>query len=66
MENNDSFIDGLKNIGKQLLYTESENTNTDRENITEIDSSGNRRCITRVGAGPRTHNRVDNPNNKLR
>ncbi|MDB8793066.1 hypothetical protein PN290_08170 [Romboutsia sp. 1001216sp1] len=66
MEDNNSFMDGLRNLGKQLLYTESENTNTDRENITEINSNGNKRCITRAGAGPKSHNRVDNPNNKFR
>lgn len=59
-----SFLDGIKNLGKQLLYTEAENTNTDRETIVEVDSNGNKKYVTRAGAGPETHNNINDNNLK--
>lgn len=43
---------GIKNLVKQFLYTESENTNTDRAQVVEIDEDGNRKVINKAGAGP--------------
>lgn len=60
VQNNNSFISSLKNIGKQLLYTESENTNTDREKIVEVNSQNQQRITNKAGAGPQTHNSVNN------
>ncbi|MBO3444931.1 MULTISPECIES: hypothetical protein [Clostridia] len=54
-----SLMEDLKDLGRQLLYSEAENTNTDTETIVEIDSNGNKRYVTRAGAGPETHNTLD-------
>lgn len=58
-----SLMEELKDLGRQILYSEAENTNTDRETIVEIDSEGHKKCVTRAGAGPETHNRLDGERN---
>ena len=54
-----SFLNSVKGIFKEMLYMESENTNTDREKVTEIDKYGNKTTYYRVGAGPDQPNKIN-------
>ncbi|GAA0699863.1 hypothetical protein GCM10008904_05300 [Paraclostridium ghonii] len=54
-----SFLDSVKGIFKEMLYMESENTNTDREKITEIDKYGNKTTYYRAGAGPEQPDKIN-------
>lgn len=49
---NNSFLSGVKGLFKEMLYMESENTNTDREKIVEVDKYGNKTTYYKAGAGP--------------
>ncbi len=61
--NKNSFMDELKNLGRQILYTEAENANVDIETVVEIDANGNKKYVTKAGAGPEVKNRLDGKNN---
>jgi hypothetical protein len=54
-----SFLNSIKGVFKEMLYMESENTNTDREKITEIDKYGNKTTYHRAGAGPEQPNTIN-------
>lgn len=56
----DSKSGGMKDLVKQFLYTESENTNTDREKVVEIDPRGHRTITNKAGAGPEVKNKINN------
>lgn len=47
-----SFLSDIKGLFKEMLYMESENTNTDREKIVEVDKYGNKTTYYKAGAGP--------------
>ncbi|MEG1132669.1 MAG: hypothetical protein RSD77_10165 [Romboutsia sp.] len=54
-----SFLVGIKGLFKEMIYMESENTNTDREKIVEIDKYGNKTTYYRAGAGPDKPNYIN-------
>lgn len=54
------FSGDAKDLVKQFLYTESENTNTDREEVIEIDKNGNKDITNKAGSGPDVKNRINN------
>ena len=56
---NNSFLSGVKGFFKEMFYMESENTNTDRENIVEIDKYGNKTTYYKAGAGPDKPNDIN-------
>ena len=53
------FPGNVKGFLKQLFYTESENTNTDREKVIEIDKNGNKDITNKAGSGPDVENRIN-------
>ncbi|MEG2788727.1 MAG: hypothetical protein RR942_13010 [Romboutsia sp.] len=55
-----SFLSGMKGLFKEMLYMESENTNTDKEKIVEIDKYGNKTTYYKAGAGPDKPNDINN------
>lgn len=57
--NEKSGLGGMKNLMKQFLYSESENTNTDRAKKVEIDSSGHKIITNKAGVGPEVKNRIN-------
>ena len=59
MKDNES-VGGLKGLAKQFLYTESENTNTDRFEVIEYDKDGKKHIINKAGAGPEIKNKINN------
>ncbi|MEF9991707.1 MAG: hypothetical protein RRZ84_04935 [Romboutsia sp.] len=54
-----SSLGSMKDLVKQILYTESENTNTDRVEVAEIDEYGNKTFINKAGAGPEVKSRIN-------
>ena len=56
---NNSFLRGVKGFCKEMFYMESENTNTDREKIVEIDKYGNKTTYYKAGAGPDKPNDIN-------
>lgn len=57
--NEKSEYGGIKGLVKQFLYTETENTNTDRAKIVEIDSAGHKTIENKAGVGPEIKNRIN-------
>ncbi|RDY23339.1 hypothetical protein CHF27_008820 [Romboutsia maritimum] len=58
MKDNSSSGD-TNNLVKQFLYSESENTNTDKSEVLEIDANGNKHLENKAGAGPNIRNKIN-------